>query len=225
MCYSSDAQSLQNKKTFNIGPQLKTNGYGILSSFDLGNIKSTPSSLDIGISTLKHVKEVKVRSLTLPNPYPYVYGKANRAFEINSSFTLYRVLGHSKLHKPSIRVGASLGPSLAITRPVYVYVIDYDVNENSKQSLQRYDAKVHQDQSSIQGDAGWSYGFSELKAYAGVHLSLFTQIGQQRDFSQRRVSMGVNFDYYPSDLKLMIANNNQLFTSLFISYQIGTNPF
>jgi hypothetical protein len=225
MCYSSDAQSLQNKKTFNIGPQLKTNGFGLLSSIDLGTIHSTPTSLDIGISTLKHVKEVKVRSLVLPNPYPYVYGKANRAFEINTSLSVYHTLGHSKLHKPSIRIGASLGPSFAITRPVYVYVIDYDANENSKQSLQRYNEQVHQDQSSIQGDAGWSYGFSELKAYAGIHLSLFTQIGQQRDFSQRRICTGVNVDIYPSDLKLMIANNNQVFTSLFISYQIGTNPF
>lgn len=211
---------------FSIGPQVSTNGYGLrgsLASFTMQD-HTFSSAFHAELSTLRHIKETKVKSNILPSPDKYVYGKAKRAFHLSIGYGLEHTISAMTVNEPGVSIGWSLSPDFAFTRPVYVYVIDYRINENARQQLTKYTRDVHNEQSNIQGDAGWTYGFKDIQFTPGIDLSFYTKISFHKNFSTRTVMAGVDINAYTRDLGVMLDAKNQVFTSLFISYQLGNKP-
>ena len=164
----------------------------------------------------------KVQNGIIPNPVPYVYGKAHRALQFNSAFFWAHETSSSNRHSPKLYIGMEAGPSFAILRPVNVYFLELDQQENPRQVLREYDQEVHNQQEYILGDGGWTKGFNDLSLRAGIHTAVFIQLDGERDFRFRGLRTGLSVDYYPQDLQILYNNDNRLFGTLFLSYQIGS---
>lgn len=214
------------ERVFSIGPQLSTNGSGLYSTLQLDPLqkRDISTTLHFQLSNLTHQKETKIKSDLLPSPDKYTYGKARRAFHLSAAVGLEKNIIPVNKNAVGLSFGLSIGPDLAVTRPVYVFVIDYSVNENSRQELMKYNREVHNDQPNIQGDAGWTYGFSELQFRAGLDARFYTKINFDRDFSSRTILAGLDVQAYTKDLGMMLDSRNRIFSSLFISYQFGSKP-
>ncbi|MFY0644025.1 MAG: hypothetical protein JXR19_06125 [Bacteroidia bacterium] len=217
----SFAQSPYSGSQFSIGPYLKTNGAGISAEYRLQTKSNTSHSLSFGLTNLKHMKEAKIRNSLMPNPLPYVYGKAFRATQLNAAFQLNRTFG-SNIASPRLSLAVELGPSFAFLRPVQVYFLELDPHENPRQTIRSYNQEVHGQQEFIIGDAGWNRGFSQTTLKLGIHSAIYLQLDSERDFRTRGIKAGISLDYYPNDLQMLFENENKVFSSLFLVYQLGT---
>ncbi len=210
------------KPSFSAGPYLKTNGFGLSSEFSILQEQRNQFGVHLSLSNLKHSKEVKVQNGIIPNPIPYVYGKAKRALQFNTAWAWLRETSVNSNHSPRLFTGFEVGPSIAILRPVQVYFLELDQQENPRQVLRKYDQNVHAQQEYILGDGGWTKGFSDLEINIGIHSAIYLQLDGERDFRYRGLRAGLSIDYYPKDLGILYNNDNRLFGSLFLSYQFGS---
>ena len=215
------AQSPYGGSQFSIGPMLKTNGAGIAAQYCFKNNVASSHGISFSLSNLKHMKEAKIKNELMPNPLPYVYGKAKRASQLNIAYQWNKSIGAS-INSPSLSLGAELGPSIAFLRPVEVYFLELDPQENPRQVIKSYDQNVHSQQEFIIGDAGWNRAFAQTSIKLGLHTALFLQLNSERDFRTRSLKAGISLDYYPSDLEMLFDNENKVFSSLFLVYQLGT---
>lgn len=208
---------------FTIGPFVKTNGYGIGSSAILKKSETLDHGLSLQISTLKHSRETRVQNDMIISPKTYFFGKQYRAFQVNPSYQILLKEGVSGRNAASLKYGLEIGPSFAFLRPVYLVVMDFDQNENLRPIVEPYDPIKHDNQEEILGDAGWERGFSELSMKAGIHIGAFLNMGWDQNHFRKRLQTGLAMDMYFQDLGIIYKNKNQVFGSIFITYQIGKN--
>ena len=214
------AQMSYSPSVFTMGPEIRTNGLGLAASVELTENKKNSTALSFGLYTLHHAKEVKVKNEQIFNPRPYVYGKTNRAFTFHTSYNYQHKFGVANRLAPSMFTGVELGLNSAFLRPVYLIITG---SETEPPSIRKYDPSVHTDQSKIMGDGGWSKGFNELSPELGLHAAIYLQMDWDQDYVLKRLKTGISADYFFRDLNIMYGNQNQLFGSLFVSYQLGKN--
>lgn len=203
---------------FSVGPTASTTGLGLSLSSKIKAHENQYFNFDI--KTLHDTKEAKVQNPNYTNPRPYIYGKQNSASVVSSSYSFYSLLGQSTASSPSVKLGFSVGPSIAFVRPYYVYVQEYD-NSSQTPKLMRQDPENEPLQNNILGYAGWNTGLDEIKQQFGINaeVNLLTEWDQK--YRLGRLKAGVRVDYFFTDLNLLYKNKNQLFTSFFATYQIG----
>lgn len=220
-----NAQNSQFNAQFSIGPQVKLNGIGLYSNLSFKTAKSTyrQPGIDLTISNLRDSRENKTKSDLIPNPQSFIYGKKNRVFNINPSLNYKVQAGNAFNNSPIVSYGVSVGPSFAFTRPVYVYIVEFAKNENARPMLHEYDDAVHAHPETIQGDAGWTKGFSNLTSYTGIKASVYGELMRNRDFSERVLTVGAELLYYPQGIEIMHGIRNHAFATLFFAYQFSAN--
>jgi hypothetical protein len=217
------ANAQENKNFFafdkiGVGPLASTNGLGLSAC---GKFKSTQNTyFNLIIRGLQNEKEAKIQNPNYTNPRPYVYGKLNSVLLTSLSIAKYKTLGQSTSYSPSLKLGVAVGPSLAIIKPYYVYVQGFDNSPYTpKMSLQN--PEDEQFQNNILGAAGWNSGLDELNKKLGVHLDINLITEWDKNYRLSRLQTGLRFDYFTSNLNILYNQKNQLFTSLYATYQIG----
>lgn len=180
------------------------------------------SGLDVSIGSLHHPKETSIRNFNiLDNDAYFVYGKANRATQFNFSYFTFRTLASATSSSPSLHVGFEIGPTLVMTRPVYVFYYDMDLPSQAGPQLRQYTQQTHMNPNYVLGDAGWIYGFKDVRFNMGLHLGISGSMDHYSDFIAHRFKIGVAMDLYPKDLNIMYDNQNQVFSSVTFKYLVG----
>ncbi|MBR9861516.1 hypothetical protein GYB22_12395 [bacterium] len=222
LCISSFAQSGDGAQ-FTLGPMVKTNGFGLSGSGYFHQEVKTAHGFSFQISSLKHSREFRIQNQLSISPKTYFYGKLNRAFQFNPSYQFIIKEGVSGRNAASLSYGFEIGPSFAFTRPVYLIVMDLSKDEGPTPMVEQYDPAIHSNQDEILGDAGWTKGFNSMQLNTGIHIATFFNLDWNQDYFRKRLNTGISLDYYFRDLQLMHKNQNRVFGSIFITYQLGKN--
>lgn len=227
-----DAQQLSNEpennllNEFTFGALAHPRGYGInlKSSRYIGQGKHRFFELDL--LSMKHPKEIRVRSNSFQSPGSYIYGKLNNTFFLRTGYGQRISLG-KKLYKSMVSVDASFsaGPSIALLKPVYLEIFYPfpDLPDGGYLSSERYDPKKHVRQEDIFGASAFTRGLGQLSARAGgyVKASLVFDWGDYGDQVQA-IEAGIVVDAFPNKLPMMVfAENKNVFTTLYICLNFG----
>lgn len=206
------------------GAVLHTNGWG--AHITIGKAKTGFKSriYQLDMVGMKHRKEIRTFNPYREQPRSYIFGKLNTLFIIRPTIGS-RVVSFDKIRKSGVSVGYNwrVGPSLGITRPVYLEIGIPGQYPYQAVVVEKYDPEVHK-YDDILGRAGGFRGMNELKLKPG----LFGAIALNFEYDANRTGMkgievGATIDYFPIEpVEIMaFAENNQFFFNFYLSLQFG----
>ncbi|MGI6320123.1 MAG: hypothetical protein ACOXZK_04025 [Bacteroidales bacterium] len=208
-----------------MGISLNTNGYGF--DMRLGKDKSyfRKQVWEFGFSVKKHPKEIKARNPFYINSKDFVYGKINKFFHFNAAYGYQQVLNHKPYWGGTeIRYVLFAGANIGLSRPVYLYIIDYVPGTyESNITLERFDPDLH-NVDNIYGRGPILKGFDKLKP----HLGVYTKAGFNFEFGSddrkhRSLETGVAGELFINPVEMMAFNKSEfLFISLYLNFHFGT---
>jgi hypothetical protein len=216
----------RNEKSFAI--LLNSDGYALSyrGAKRIDYLNKKIFELDAGI--LKHQKEYKIS-----NPYyqsgSFVYGKLNTVVFIRGG------IGHQKelfkkadLGGIAIRYFYSVGPTIALYKPVYYRIIHYVNQYYSELRDEKFDVSVAPLPYDIYNKASFFKGLNETKVLPGVYVKGgFNFEYSVEDRIIHAVEIGAQINAFPKEIPIMASyDNKSIFFSLFVSYRFGiiTDP-
>lgn len=198
------------------GLQLRTNGYGVF--YELGRMRSPrfANIYSIELTETQHPKEEKVSSgsstgFLLGNSYKF--GKINNFFSAKLGFGQQYIFGQ-KGNKNGIAVLGTFQGGLAVglLKPYYL-----QINDNSGDIREiKYtpeDSMYFLDHNSVQGSAGFTKGWNEVKIKPGAFIktALRFDFGGYNE-SITAVELGMSLEGYAQKIDIMALNKpKQLF--------------
>lgn len=173
--------------------------------------------------TMKHPKEKRVVSY-YENSRSFIYGKLNSVYVLRGAYGVQRVLnGKPYWGGVELRWFMYGGVSLALTKPVYLYVVKYnEITGKNDVVAERYDPDKHFI-GDIYGRGPYFKGFDHMGFYPGVYAKtgLNFEYGA-RDVFMKSLECGVVFDFLPLAVPVMAYNNKQnYFLSMYLSFHLG----
>jgi hypothetical protein len=135
------------------------------------------------------------------------YGKQNEMFNKRAPGSL------------AIRYFYSIGPSVAILKPIYYEIYDFVTDSLS---IEKFNDDIHTAEQ-IRGKSSYFEGFNEINFVPGAYVKL----GVNFEFSQNEtlihaLEAGVMMQGYLNNLDIMdIDDNQQFYLTLFVSYRFG----
>ncbi len=215
------------------GVQLHSNGFGLTGTYgrNKGAYKVWLYGLDIIF--MKHEKETKSW-----NPFyntdarSYLYGKTNNFYIVRPTFGRKRILTE-KIRKGGVQVGYNwqFGPSLGLTKPVYLEIGYPDPPSYEYIQVEKFDANKHYIDN-IYGRASGLKGLDELKLYPGgfFKIALNFEYANYKE-GLKGIEAGLAVDAYANRIPIMSeevlalepdgAKNHQVFISLYINFFFG----
>ena len=206
------------------GLNIHTLGIGL--SLNYAKFKTYKKKIyySLDIVGMQHEKEYKIFGSIDENAKRYVYGK------MNSFYVIRPGIGKRKMYFEKLRdkgmqiaINWSIGPSIGITKPVYLEVIKIDqFGQVIGNSIEKYDPESH-NLYNIYGRGPWSRGLSEAK----FHLGGFAKLGLEFEYSDERgliraIEVGTILDVYPQRIPIMSDIDNPfIFPTLFINLMFG----
>ena len=140
-----------------------------------------------------------------------------------------RTIATPKLRNGAVAIGwkYALGPSLSLTKPVYLE-IGYPDIPYSYVLIERYDPAIH-GTDDIYGRAGALNGILELTPQPGAfaRVAVDFEYGSGREYL-RTASVGVNLDAFLTPVEIMAAStgqNDRFFLTLFVHWSFGRQQF
>lgn len=175
-------------------------------------------------ATLKHPKEFKVVNQVLEDARGYKFGKLNSFSQLRFSYG-QRIMIYEKLRENGVQIyfSTSVGGNMGVLKPIYLEILNYDVNGNVQSlSDEKYDPSIH-NQLNIYGKASNFKGINESKLVFGGHIkSGFTfDFGKERE-KIRALEAGVVVDIYPEKVPIMAyIQNKQVFINFYLNILFG----
>lgn len=220
------------------GPQLNyfkyaTGGAGVhnLGWYIGGKYGKSKSRLDDRIWEfdfwrIRHPKEVRISNPQFINPRPYVFGKLNDVYMLHIGYGVQRLIfDKSEKSGVEVRYQISLGPSLALLKPVYLDVL-YPLNPSDPLRFvtrtERYDPRQHFE-NNIYGASTFSTGINETVLQPGIYAKGGV-IFEWGAFTEeiKVLEAGLSVDFFPQRLEIMTAiQNPQFFFSFYLGFQLG----
>lgn len=197
---------------------LNSNGIGVNGRYSKRIDAFRKTIYDIEVVSLKHPKEYRKITNLNPNSRGYVFGKLNNVFVLRPGIGQQKeVFQKFDIGGISIRRFYTIGPSLALLKPVY-----YEVTQPNTQQIlvEKFDVSKS---GSILGKASFFKGFSEIKPRPGA----FVKAGVSFEFSRfdqviHAIEGGAIAEAFPTKLPIMATKENyQFYLTLFISYRFG----
>jgi hypothetical protein len=195
---------------------LNSNGIGLNGRYSKRIDAFRKTIYDIEIVTLKHPKEYRKFSRANPSSRGFILGKLNNVFVIRPGYGLQKeVFQKFDIGGIAIRRFYSIGPSLALLKPIY-----YEVSNGNEFVTEKYSAS---NADNIIGKASFFKGFGEIQARPGA----FVKGGISFEFSKfdqviHAIEGGAIAEAYLTKLPIMASKKNyQFFLTLFISYRFG----
>lgn len=180
---------------------------------------------EIEIANIRHVKEIKSINPFEDNVRGYVFGKINALYVLRPSIGFQKVfVPKQSITGVSITYIAQLGPSLGLTKPIYLNIIEREPNRGRIiVTKKRYDPEEHQ-QGDIYGRASFLNGITEMKLYPGI----FAKLGLHFDFASSRdelrsIEVGLKADAYFSKVPIMaFTENSAIYPNLYLAMFFGS---
>ncbi|MCU7551529.1 hypothetical protein OCK74_20580 [Chitinophagaceae bacterium LB-8] len=195
------------------GLQLRTNGYGLF--YEIGRMRSPrfTNIYSLELTEIQDPKEEKVSSGTgflLGNSYKF--GKINNFYAAKLGFGQQYIFGQ-KGNKNGIAVIGSFqgGFSMGFLKPYYLQIVDNGANREIKYTPE--DSELFLDYSSIQGSAGFTKGWSEVKLKPGAYAktALRFDFGGYNE-SITAVELGMSVEGYADKIEMMaLKSSHSLF--------------
>ncbi|HLO92577.1 MAG TPA: hypothetical protein VK172_15540 [Lentimicrobium sp.] len=222
--FDSVADNVLFRREMNGAFILHTNGWGI--EYRIGKNRSVFNKLmfEGNLLEYKHSKEIKTINQYYTNTRSYIYGKLNAVYLVRTG------IGEQKqLNRKPYSGGVELrlfyfgGLSIAMTKPVYLNVLNYDTSETRMVIVtEKYDPTKHF-QEDIYGRASFLKGFNELKPYPGAYakIALGIEFGNINQ-STKLLEVGAVLDYFAKPVPIMASQKaDQFFLTLYLSLGIG----
>ena len=221
------------RNELSLGLRLNTNGWSVFS--DYGRVKTNDLKhadmfhnvffLQFEVTEKKDARETKIPSETtntFGGSSNYIYGKINNLYAIKFGVGYRKLLaGKPDPGCVSIHWSNTIGGLVGLLKPYYI-----EVDAANEPQMIKYSTSTEQDflnQSAIQGAAGFSKGWGEVKIIPGG----YARTALHFDFSTNRrnvlgVEAGGNAEFYSQKAQLMAFQNPKaLFMDLFVSFQYG----
>lgn len=182
--------------------------------------------LGVEIVSMKHPKEIKSFNPFYEDSRGYFYGKQNTMLILRPSYGGKHQIA-DKIRRSGVEVNYvwSVGPSLALVKPVYLQIGKPDNFPYDIIVTERYDPAVH-DIQNIFGRASWFTGFGEMRLYPGG----FGRFGFNFEHSGeasgiKAIEVGASMDAYPVVVPIMAeledVTNKQFFFELYLTVHFG----
>lgn len=202
-------------KEFWGGLVMHSQGFGINFNYSKFKTYKKKRLFTFDFVGMKHEKEYKIFGSIDESAKRYVFGKLN-SFMIFRPGYGGRKMFLEKLRENGLQIAMnwSVGPSIGLTKPVYLEVLKIDAyGQIIGYSIERYDPEEHNIYN-IYGRGPWSRGLSE----AMFHIGGFLKLGCEFEFSDDRgiikaLEIGSTVDVYPRRIPIMTDNYNQLINS------------
>jgi hypothetical protein len=203
------------------GLGLSTDGYGILFEKGWKQDKARTSILRLEFFEKKHIKEERVTNPTFFGASnSFIYGKLNNFYQFRAGYGLVKLIG-SKGNKNGIEVSAvGLGGlSVGLLKPYYYDMQDRTGNVKKRVTFDKRDTNLTR----INGAAGFSYGWKELKVKPGA----FAKAGLRFDYGRYNemvgaVELGLMGEFYAAKIPQLYNNKQkQFFFSGYVSILFG----
>ncbi len=174
---------------------------------------------EIDLSLIRHPKEVSVRSGAYLGSKPYCYGKVNTHINLRAGYGLNKEIA-SRVDMGAVEINAYVagGLSLAVLKPVYLYVADEEGIVK-----RRYDPEKYP-QSAIMGGTWFFNGLERCNFHPGIYLKAAINFDYSiKEKNILTLEVGTVIDYYFTDVKIMKspAKNYSLYNAFYISMFFG----
>lgn len=179
---------------------------------------------EVSAVSMKSPKQIRTINPYFSNARSYFYGKMNHVFVLRGGIGFDKMLNR----KPywggvEIRLVGTGGVSLAITKPIYLYILKFTSSYYDYQILiEKYDPEKHF-LDNIYGRAPFSRGLGELRFYPGVYGKLGMNFEYGRYNSKiKSLEVGAIIELFPIPVPIMALNEpNYYFLTLYLSISIG----
>jgi hypothetical protein len=212
----------RNERSFGIMLNTDGFGFGYRGARRINFLNKRIFEIEGG--SIKHPKEYR-----LSNPYyqggSYVFGK------LNSTFYLRAGIGHqhelfkkADLGGVAIRYFISVGPVLALYKPIYYKVLYFtSVNEPPTIKVQKFDPLSITSPGDIYSKANFSKGLDETKVVPGGYAKGgFNFEYSKQDKIIHAIEVGAQINIFAKEIPIMATeDNNSIFFSLFVCYRFG----
>lgn len=203
---------------------LHSQGLGL--GFKIGKIKNihlTRNWRAEAVSLRSH-KEIKAITLSQYNTRPYIYGKLNYAYVLRFGWGEDRLI-YGKPYWGGIetRWTYSVGASLALLKPYYYYVVNYQPS-TSGEYVETIEERTFEPGLNILGRAAFTKGFGQIKVSPGINASL----GLSFDLAKSRtrvqaIDVDVIVECFPMGVSIMDSERNKrFFLTFMLSYNFGS---
>jgi hypothetical protein len=202
-----------------------TRGFGVGYRRAKHVTAKTKSLLEFEGLTLKHPKEIKVKS-TEENAKRFVYGKINNVALLRVGTGLQNVI-YKRSDRKSVEIRCSyiIGGTLGIAKPYYVLVYRGSGVTRGPESV-KYDSENFT-QDSVVGKGPFINGLDEIKLYPGLHGKVNMSF-EYAPYSHwvRAIETGVSCDYFPKALPIMARNPGEnVVVTLYVGFVFGKKWF
>jgi len=208
---------------WSIGAMLNTNGWGL--KFRKGhNVTALRQFMwEIEFSTYKSSKEVRSINPNYSDSRSFLYGKLNYVWFLRGGVGQQHILNR-KPYWGGVQLSWLYygGFSLAVTKPVYLYIIYKQNGYPDTFKEEKYNPDVRQIYD-IFGRGSFLSGIDQL----GFHPGVYGKAGLDFDFSAKNrlissLEVGGNFDYSPIPIAIMAYNPKQsYFLTLYVTVMFG----
>ena len=208
---------------WSIGAMLNTNGWGL--KFRKGhNVTALRQFMwEIEFSTYKSSKEVRSINPNYSDSRSFLYGKLNYVWFLRGGVGQQHILNR-KPYWGGVQLSWLYygGFSLAVTKPVYLYIIYKQNGYPDTFKEEKYNPDVQQIYD-IFGRGSFLSGIDQL----GFHPGVYGKAGLDFDFSAKNrlissLEVGGNFDYSPIPIAIMAYNPKQsYFLTLYVTVMFG----
>ncbi len=198
------------------GIKLNTDGYGAF--VELGRMKTLRKAnlywLEIG--ERKHPKEQKLTKTQGPlgiSGNPFIYGKINNFYYLKLGYGQQITLGN-KGNKNGVAVSAIYGGGISagLLKPYYLDITDPTTNRQRDIRYHDTTKAYFLDSDVINGSAGFSKGWSEIKFVPGAHIRTAVRFDYGR-FNEMvsALEIGLNAEFYSQTMPVMLLNKDKRF--------------
>jgi hypothetical protein len=222
----TESQLLYRKRIL-AGANLNTSGLGGLNfKFGWQKTDRKKNMLDIEFARVRHPKEQRIYGNS-ENPQKYTYGRLNMLFLLRTGIgqTIFLT---ERPYKNAIQLNFnySIGLSTALLKPIYLDIYHpYSDGLGGYVKSERYDPKIHSNQSQIWGNSPFFKGISNTKAEFGAYAktSLSVEWGEFPE-AFYALEAGMVVDGFPQGLELMAyQSKNYYLFNFFVGFQFGWN--
>lgn len=207
---------------------MHSQGFGLNFNYSKFKTFKKKKYFTIDLLTMNHEKEYKIFGSIDENAKRYVFGKLNAFMVLRPGIGGRKILVE-KLRDNGLQItfNYSYGPSIGLTKPVYLEVLNIDsFGQVIGYSIEKYDPEEHNIYN-IYGRGPWSRGFLEGK----FHLGGFLKLACEFEFSDDRgiikaLELGGVVDAYPRRIPIMTEIENPfIFPTVYLSLLIGAKYY
>jgi hypothetical protein len=206
-----------------MGGIIHTNGWGLRVRKGYNKTILRQNMWEIEFSTYKSSKEERVVNQIYPDSRSFYYGKLNYVWFLRGGIGQQRVLNR-KPYWGGVQLSwiYYAGISLAVTKPVYLFIIHEHNGLPSDLVEEQYDPEKHEIYD-IYGRGSFLAGFYKLSLHPGVQV----KTGLEFEFGTKNnlinaLEAGGQFDFSPIPVPIMAYNPKQsYFLTLYLSVMFG----